>query len=195
VLYLFEESPRTLYKRSKALGIELRELVDSGQLKVQHIDPAELSAGEFVQQVRDDIASGEVTLVVIDSLNGYLNAMPDDSYLVLQLHELLSFLGQQGVTSILVVAQHGMLGSAMATPFDISYLADTVLLFRFFENRGRIRRAVSVIKRRGGEHDQSIRELQFSSTHGVYVGDTLEHLHGVLTGLPALSETSSDNNR
>jgi circadian clock protein KaiC len=184
VLYLFEETPRTLYKRSRALGIDLEGLVGSGKIKVQHIDPAELSPGEFVQQVRDDIASGEVSLVVVDSLNGYLNAMPDDGYLVLQLHELLMYLGQQGVTSILVVAQHGMMGAGMSAPFDVSYLADTVLLFRFFEHAGRIRRAVSILKRRGGEHDQAIRELIFSSREGVEVGQSLEHLRGVLTGVP-----------
>ncbi|HSI72843.1 MAG TPA: ATPase domain-containing protein [Fimbriimonas sp.] len=184
VLYLFEETPRTLYKRSRALGIDLEEMVKSGNIKVQHIDPAELSPGEFVQQVRDDIASGEVSLVIIDSLNGYLNAMPEDGFLILQLHELLMFLGQQGVTSILVVAQHGMMGASMAAPFDVSYLADTVLLFRFFEHLGHIKRAVSILKRRGGEHDQAIRELHFGGAEGIRVGHSMEHLRGVLTGVP-----------
>lgn len=184
VIYLFEESERTIYKRSKAMGMDLRDAMERGTIDVRHIDPAELSPGEFVHQVRQDVASGDVTLVVIDSLNGYLNAMPEERFLILQLHELLSFLGQQGVTCILVVAQHGMLGSSIATPIDISYLADTVLLFRYYEHEGRIKRALSVVKRRGGSHDNAIRELRFEGGKGIEVGETLEHLRGVLTGVP-----------
>jgi circadian clock protein KaiC len=184
VIYLFEESERTIYKRSKAMGMDLRDAVDRGMVSVNHIDPAELSPGEFVHQVRQDVAAGDVSLVIIDSLNGYLNAMPEERFLILQLHELLSFLGQQGVTCILVVAQHGMLGSAIATPIDISYLADTVLLFRYYEHEGRIKRALSVVKRRGGSHDNAIRELRFQGGKGIEVGETLEHLRGVLTGVP-----------
>lgn len=184
VLYFFEESARTLYKRSRALGIDLEGARAKGLIDVEHFDPAELSPGEFVQRVRDDVASGEVSVVVIDSLNGYVNAMPEDRYLVLQLRELLQFLGQQSVTSILVVAQHGMMGAGMAAPFDVSYLADSVLMLRFFEHEGRIKRAISVAKRRGGEHDKAIRELVFHGPNGVQIGDTLEHLRGVFTGVP-----------
>jgi circadian clock protein KaiC len=124
-------------------------------------------------------------VVVIDSLNGYINAMPEERYLILQLHELLSFLGQHGVTTILVVAQHGLLGSATASPIDISYLADTVALFRLYEHRGALRQAMSIVKRRGGSHDRTIRELEFAAPSGVRLGPALENLHGVLTGLPS----------
>jgi circadian clock protein KaiC len=188
-LYLFEESPRTLYKRSRALGMDLEGARDRGEIKVQHIDPAELSPGEFVHQVRQDVLSGEVKLIAIDSLNGYVNAMPDEKFVILQLHELLMFLGQSGVTSILIVSQHGMIGSNMLTPFDASYLADTVLLFRYYEYVGKIRRAMSVVKRRAGEHDRSIRELTFGS-EGISVGSTLEQLRGVLSGTPIPVETT-----
>lgn len=190
LLYSFEETPRTIYKRSSAMGMDLRRYVDSGQIKIQHIDPAELTPGELVHQVRRDIESGDVAVVVIDSLNGYLNAMPEQNFLVLQLHELLSFLGQMGITTILVVAQHGMLGMTMGTPLDVSYLADTVLLFRFYELQGSIKRAISVVKRRGGSHDDSIRELRFKGEEGIEVGGPLQQLRGVLTGVPVREQTA-----
>jgi circadian clock protein KaiC len=184
LIYSFEESPRTLYKRSLAMGMDLKKYVDEGFIRIQHIDPAELTPGQFVHTVRKDVTRGNVSIVVIDSLNGYLNAMPEEKFLVLQLHELLSFLGQMGITTLIVVAQHGMLGAAMATPVDVSYLADTVLLFRFYEFEGNIRRAISVVKRRGGEHDSAIRELRFMGKEGIFVGDALHNLRGVLTGVP-----------
>jgi circadian clock protein KaiC len=187
-MYLFEESPRTLYKRMHALGMDLEAETGSGRMKIQHIDPAELTPGQFVQQVRDEVESGETTVVVIDSLNGFLNAMSDERFLVLQLHELLTFLGQQGVTSILVVSQHGMIAQAIETPLDVSYLADTLLLFRFFEHEGSVRRAIAVVKRRGGPHDRGIRELIFDAENGVQIGEGLDDLHGVLTGVPVRSK-------
>lgn len=193
VIYSFEESPRTIYKRSSAMGMDLRKHVDEGRIKIQHIDPAELTPGEFVSQVRKDINAGDVSVVVIDSLNGYLNAMPAERFLILQLHELLSYLGQLGISSFLVVAQHGMLGSGMTSPADVSYLADTVLLFRFYENDGRIKRAISVVKRRGGIHDDAIRELRFSTEEGIVVGKVLQHLRGVLTGVPAPNGPLNEN--
>ncbi len=192
VIYSFEESPRTLYKRSRALGMDLRSHVEEGRVKVQHIDTAELSPGEFVHQVREDVESGEVTVVVIDSLNGYLNAMPEERFLILQLHELLSFLGQKSVTTILVVAQHGMLGPNMEAPVDVSYIADTVLLFRFYEKEGRLNQAFSVVKRRGGEHDRTIRSLRLGGTDGIEVGSPLGHLQGVLTGVPMVIAGQGD---
>jgi circadian clock protein KaiC len=185
VLYSFEESPRTLYKRSRALGMDIERFVREGAIKVQHIDPAELTPGEFVHQVRQDVASGEVSLVIIDSLNGYLNAMPEERFLVLQLHELLSYLGQQGVTTMMVVAQHGLIGPAMGAPIDVSYLADTVILFRLFEMRGELKQAISVVKRRGGRHDRTIRELRLGGNLGVNVGEPLQNLRGVMSGIPS----------
>jgi circadian clock protein KaiC len=184
VIYSFEESPRTLYKRSHALGLPLQSMVDAGRVRVQYIDPAELTPGEFVHQVRTDVASAGTTIVVIDSLNGYLNAMPEERFLLLQLHELLAFLGQQGVTCLLVVAQHGMLGAAPSAPLDVSYLADSVLLFRLFEHEGYLKQALSVLKRRGGQHDRTIRELQFGGASGITLGPALGHLRGVMTGVP-----------
>ncbi|AIE83841.1 putative circadian clock protein, KaiC [Fimbriimonas ginsengisoli Gsoil 348] len=183
-LYSFEETPRTLYKRCRGLGIDLEKYVRSGHVIVQHIDPAELTPGEFIHQVREDVRSGEVKIVAIDSLNGYLNAMPEERFLILQLHELLSFLGQQGISTILVVAQHGMLGANMASPVDVSYLADTVILFRLYEFEGHLKQAISVVKRRGGQHDRSIRELRLGENGGIGIGPPLESLHGVFTGVP-----------
>jgi circadian clock protein KaiC len=183
-IYSFEESPRTIYKRARALGMPLQECVEEGKIVIRHIDPAELSPGEFVHQVREDVESGFVTMVVIDSLNGYLNAMPDERFLTLQLHELLAFLGQKGITSLLVVAQHGTIGPNMPTPVDVSYLADTVILFRMFELSGRLKQAISVVKRRGGAHDRSIRELRFGGENGIAIGPPLEGLQGIMSGIP-----------
>ena len=123
-----------------------------------------------MQQVRDDVSAGDVTLVSVDSLNGYLNAMPEEKFLILQLHELLSYLGQKGITTLLIVAQHGMLGSAMGTPVDVSYLADTVMLFRLFELNGALKQSMSIGKRRAGPHDRSIREILYGGSSGIELG-------------------------
>jgi len=187
-LYSFEESPRTLYKRAKVLGQNIAELIDKGTVMFQQVDPAELTPGEFSHIVRRAVEENNVKIVVIDSLNGYLNAMPDERFLVLQLHELLTFLGQKGVTTILVVAQHGMIGTAPNSPVDVSYLADTVVFFRFFEHRGEVRQAISVLKRRGGVHERSIRELSMSSEHGIEIGEPLHRFRGILTGTPVVEQ-------
>jgi circadian clock protein KaiC len=184
--YSFEESPRTLFKRCEALGIDLKRWVDADRVKIVYIDPAELSPGEFAMQVRRTVEEEEVSVVVIDSLNGYLNAMPEERFLLLQLHELLAFLGQCGVCTLLVVAQHGMLGANMGTPIDVSYLADTVLLFRLYELQGKLSQAISVVKRRGGAHDRSIRELRMGGKDGISIGEPLEGLRGVMTGVPVI---------
>lgn len=183
-IYTFEESPRTLFARSTALGQQIEKYVEDGLILLKQIDPAELTPGEFSHLVREDVESRDVKVVVIDSLNGYLNAMPEDRFLVLQLHELLAYLGQKGVATVLVMAQHGMVGSTMAAPIDVSYLADTVLLFRFYEHAGHIHQALSVVKRRGGEHERTIRELSVGEREGVAIGPALEQFRGVLTGVP-----------
>jgi circadian clock protein KaiC len=183
-LYSFEESSRTLFARSASLGQDVQRHVEEGRIKYLQVDPAERTPGEFSQIVRRHVESDGAKVVVIDSLNGYMNSMPGDRFLVLQLHELLSYLGQKGVASILVVAQHGMMGPSMAAPFDVSYLADTVLLFRYYEHGGHIRQALSVVKRRGGEHERAIRELTISAEKGIHIGAPLEHFRGVLTGVP-----------
>jgi circadian clock protein KaiC len=151
---------------------------------IRQVDPAEIAPGEFAQLVRRSVEKDQARVVVIDSLNGYLNAMPDESYLVLQLHELLVFLGQQGVLTLVVVSQHGLVG-VMNSPADVSYLADTVLLLRHFESQGRLRKAVSVLKKRTGRHESTIRELLLGN-EGVTVGEPLDRFHGVLTGVPRL---------
>src|SRR6185437_2873817 len=182
VYYAFDEGRGTLEARAKTLGLGLRAALDSGHLRLQQIDPAELSPGEFAANVRHSVEVDKARLVVIDSLNGYLNAMPDGRFLILQMHELLSYLGQQGVLTILVLAQHGLVGP-MDTPVDISYLSDAVLMLRYFEYDGTVRRAMSVVKKRSGNHEHTIREFQLSH-HGVRLGPPLKGFSGILSGTP-----------
>jgi len=181
--YLFDEGLGTFFARSAALGMELRPFLDNGQLVIHHIDPAELAPGEFAQMLRDAVEQRKVEFIVIDSLNAYLQAMPGEQYLILQMHELLSYLNQQGVTTVLVLGQHGMIGE-VKSDVDLSYLSDSTLLMRFFESNGRLRRAVTVIKSRAAEHALTIHELQLGRD-GVRVGEALEGFDGVLTGLPS----------
>ncbi len=152
-------------------------------MTLQQIDPAELAPGEFAHEVCRSVNEGGARLVVIDSLNGYLNAMPEERFLAIQMHELLTYLNQQGVVTIIIMAQHGFLGSNMATPVDVSYLADGVLMLRYFEAKGEVRRALSVVKKRTGAHERTIRELQITSG-GIRVGEPLREFQGVLTGVP-----------
>ena len=149
-MYAFDEGKGTLFSRAAGLGVPLEDVVDQGVVTIQQIDPAEMSPGEFAQLVRDAVEQRNVRVLVIDSLNGYLNAMPDERFLVLQMHELLSYLNQIGVVTIMVLAQHGLLGQ-MQTPVDLSYLSDAVILLRYFEAEGRVRRAISVVKKRAAE--------------------------------------------
>lgn len=187
VLFVFDETLATLRARSQALGMPFDEQVAAGRLRVQQIDPAELSPGEFAHIIRESVepANGEgARVLVIDSLNGFLNSMPEERFLTLQLHELLSYLAQQGVATLLVLAQHGMVGTAMGTPVDASYLADAVVMLRFFEAKGRVRRAISVFKKRSGAHEDSIREFRIGPG-GIVVGEPLEQFQGILTGVPS----------
>lgn len=187
-MYVFDENIGTLRKRSRKLGMPLESAMDSGLLSVQQIDPAELSSGEFSTSVRravdgQDQNGKPAKVIIVDSLNGYLNAMPEEKFLTAQLHELLSYLGQRGVVTILTVTQSGMVGSAMHSPVDTTYLADNVILFRYFEARGHVRRAISVVKKRSGKHEKTIRELSVSEK-GLHIGDPLADFEGVLTGVP-----------
>jgi circadian clock protein KaiC len=188
-MFVFEESLETLFSRCDAVGIPLRGHYGSGLLKIERIEPAELSPGEFMHRVRDTVESAGARLVVVDSLNGYLQAMPDERFLIIQLHELLAYLGSRGVATLLVSAQSGLIG-AMASPVDASYLADAVVLLRFFEAHGEVRQAISLIKKRGGRHERTIRE--FSLDGGVHVGEPLREFRGVLTGVPHYEGKSSD---
>jgi circadian clock protein KaiC len=183
-LYLFDELRELLIDRFAQGGLDLREALDSGHMTITQIDPTQKSPGEFAAQVRDDVEQRGARLVVMDSLNGYLNAMPHEEFLAAQLHELLGYLGNRGVVTFLVVAQQGIMGANMSTPVDASYLADSIVLFRYFEAKGEVRKAISVAKKRGGPHENTIRELTIDGT-GVRVGDPLTQFQGVLTGVPA----------
>ncbi len=182
VVYTFDETYETYLTRSAGLGLNVQKLVDSGKLTVCQIDPAELSAGEFVHSLRTAVEERNTRLVVIDSLNGYLHALPDKDLLLVQLHELLTYLNQRGVLSLLVMAQHGLVGGELESPADVSYLADSVLLLRYFEAAGTVRQAISVFKKRTGDHERTIRE--FTLGGGLAVGETLHEFQGVLTGVP-----------
>jgi len=181
-MYAFDEGLGTLFARAAALGVPLQDYVDQGLVSIQQIDPAEMSPGEFSHLVRSAVERDDVRVIIIDSLNGYLNAMPDERFLVLQMHELLSYLNQLGVLTLMVLAQHGLVGQ-MQTPIDLSYLSDAVIMLRYFEASGRVRRAISVVKKRSGIHENTIREFQLSA-QGLKVGPPLTEFSGILTCTP-----------
>ena len=181
-IYEFDERIGTLLARADAFNLDLRKHLESGCLVVEQIDPAEISPGEFASRVRSEVEQRGVGMIVIDSLNGYLASMPQEQQLILQVHELLSYLSRKGVVTFLINPQHGLVGS-MVTSLNISYVADAVILLRFFEADGRIRKAISVIKNRGGMHEDAIRELRIDG-NGLRVGAPLSAFKGVLTGTP-----------
>lgn len=181
--YLFEESIRTFLERAAGLGMDFQPFVDSGLLAMHQIDPAEIFPGAFAERISRSVSERNVRVLVIDSLNGYLNAMPSERFLVIQMHELLLYLSKQGVVTLLVMAQHGMLGSAMQAPVDVSFLADTVVLLRYFEAMGEVRQAISVVKKRRSAHERTIREMRLGPG-GVIVGEPLREFEGILTGVP-----------
>lgn len=181
-IYEFDERIGTLLKRAESMGMPLLRYIEEGLLVVHQIHPAELSPGEFAWRVRQDVEENNCRMLVLDSLNGYLAAMPQEQQLILQLHELLAYLSQSGVVTFLINPQHGLVGS-MTSNLDISYIADTVVLVRFFEAHGRLRKAISVLKHRGGGHEDAIRELRID-TRGIRVGQPLVDFRGVLTGTP-----------
>jgi len=182
-LFAFDESIKTMLLRSKGIGIDLAAQIANGRVQVRQVNPAELSPGEFVQEVRQAVEQQGSRILIIDSLNGYLNAMPEERYLLTQLHELFTYLGQQGVTTFLLVAQHGLVGREMQAPVDASYLADTVIMLRYFEAHGEVRQAISVMKKRSGMHERTIRELRIDQG-GLRVGPPLSVFQGVLNGTP-----------
>lgn len=192
-LFIFDEGVNTLLTRCAGLGIDLRPHVAAGTVAIQQVDPAELSPGELVHFIRRAVAGG-VSVVVIDSLNGYLNAMPGERFLIVQLHELLTYLGQAGVATILISAHHGLIGSNMQAPVDASYLADAVVLMRYFESKGAVRQAVSVIKKRGGAHERTIREFKMENGR-IRVGEPLKDFRGVLTGVPVFEGADGTGGR
>ncbi len=181
----FDERTGTLLTRADGLGMDLRKHLASGVLELHQMDPAELTPGEFAWAVRASVEERDCRILVIDSLNGYLTSMPQEKQLMLQLHELLSYLNQSGVTTFLVNPQQGLVGTMATGSLNVSYMADTVVLFRFFEAQGRVRKALSVLKNRSGAHEDSIRELHIGSG-GLSLSRPLEKFHGVLTGTPQL---------
>ena len=188
--FLFDERLATLMIRSKALGMDLQPFIDDGLLEIRQIDPAELSPGQFAGAVRTAVEQDDVGVVVIDSLNAYLHAMPSDSFLVLQMHELLSYLAQQGVVSMMILGQHGITGD-LRSDIDISYLADTVMMLRFFETAGQVRKSISVIKTRTSDHERTIREFRIDS-RGIVIGEPIRDFSGILSGTPVYSRAADD---
>jgi len=183
-LFGFDEELGLMLARAKNLGIDLDAMRDQGRLFIQQMDASELTPGEFSYRVRAAVDREKIKTVVIDSLNGYQASMPEEQYVVLHLHELLQYLNRQGAATFLTVAQHGMVGADMKQPLDVTYLADTVILLRYFEAAGRVRRAMSVVKKRTGTHEDTIREFRIDSHRGVTLGEPLVEFQGVLRGVP-----------
>jgi circadian clock protein KaiC len=190
-LWLFDENPGTLLSRCRGLGVNLDAGIEAGRITLQQVDPAELTPGEFIQAIRAAVEHRSVKIVVIDSLNGYLNAMPEEQFLIVQLHELLMYLAHHGVATILIGAHQGLIGGQMNTPVDASYLADAVILLRYFEARAEVRQAISVVKKRGGEHERTVRELLLASGQ-IRIGPVLREFRGILTGVPMYEGAPAD---
>jgi circadian clock protein KaiC len=184
-MFVFDEELGLLFARMKGLGIDLEAMQRSGNLYIDQVDAAELSPGEFAHRVRKRVHEDQIKTVVIDSLNGYQAAMPEENSLILHMHELLQYLNRQGAATFMTVAQHGLVGD-MKAPIDVTYLADTVILLRYFEAMGKVRRAMSIIKKRTGAHEATIREYRIDA-RGLTIGAPLENFHGVLRGVPVYS--------
>jgi circadian clock protein KaiC len=185
----FDETRRVFHRRASGLGLDVSDFDAEGQLIFRQVDPAELSPGEFIAIIRESVEERGASVVVIDSLSGYQHAMPHEQHMLLQMHEIVTYLNQQSVLTFLILAQTGMVG-AMQSPVDITYLSDTVMLLRFFEAQGELRRALSLLKKRTGRHEATIRELRIAPG-GVLVGPKLEGFRGVLTGTPTYEGTAS----
>lgn len=188
--FIFDETVGTLLNRAEQLGMDVRPYVDDGTIKIEQIDPAEISPGELTHRILTAVSESNIRMVVIDSINGYLNAMPAEKYLNLQLHDLLSYLSQQGVVTLMVLAQQGLIGN-MQTSVDLTYLADTIVSLRYYETKGAVKQALAVIKKRSGSHERTIREIK-TSKGGIEVGPPLTDLHGVLTGIPSFVKDIPD---
>jgi circadian clock protein KaiC len=188
-VFLFDEARETLLARMRGIGMDLGGHIEAGRITVEQVDPAELSPGEFLQRVRA-AADGGCGVVIIDSVNGLLQGMPNERFVILQLHELLMYLGQKGVLTLLVVAEHGVLGDTLDGPAEVSYLADTVILIRYFEAEGAVRKAISVVKKRTGAHEATIREYAITPG-GIRIGEPLDAFRGVLKGTPVYTPGES----
>ncbi|MBV9484391.1 MAG: AAA family ATPase [Acidobacteria bacterium] len=190
--FIFEETVGSLLRRTRGLGMDLERHVVSGHMKLDQIDPAEMSPGEFVEKVRTAVESEKVGTIVIDSLNGFLQSMPGEQFLALHLHELLAYLNNRGVLTLMIVAQAGMIGNSMQTPVDVSYLADNIFVLRYFEAQGAVRPAISMIKKRSGGHERTIRELMLGP-NSITLGEPLKDFQGVLSGIPILVGQGNGN--
>ena len=184
-LFVFDEELGLLFKRTKAMGIDLETMRDRGEVVIDQIDAAEMSPGEFAHKVRKTVMEEQIRTIIIDSISGYQAAMPEENSLILHLHELLLYLNRQGATTFVTLAQHGLVGD-MKSPVDVTYLADNVVLLRYFEGRGEIRRAMSVIKKRSGQHETTIREYRIGR-NGLTIGAPLTDFQGVLRGTPVFT--------
>jgi circadian clock protein KaiC len=192
-MFIFDEELGLLLDRARGLGFDLQQMIETGAVSIEQVDAAELSPGEFAHRVRRQAGLADSKLVVIDSLNGYHAAMPEENALILHLHELLQYLNRRGATTLLTVAQHGLVGD-MRSPVDLTYIADTVILLRYFEARGSVRRAVSVIKKRMGRHEDTIREFRIGE-RGLVLGDPLTNMHGIFRGTPVIVDTAAGATR
>jgi len=182
-VFLFDERQSTFIARCDALGMHASDRIKSGHMIIEQVDPGATSPGEFSHRVRRCVEEQGVRMIGLDTLNGYVNAIPTTDTPIVRMHELLSFLNERSVATIVVLAQHGIVGSAMAAPVDLSYLADAIVMFRYFEAFGEVRKAISVVKKRTGKHENSIREMRFGDNQ-VHVGEPLTAFQGVLTGVP-----------
>lgn len=191
-VFIFDESIGTWRSRAEGMGLQVGKHIEAGLIRLRQVDPAELSPGEFVHEIRQAVTEHQAKVVVIDSLNGYLNAMPDERFLIVQLHELLTFLGQSGVATILIGAQQGLIGSQMSSPVDASYLADAIVLLRYYEFEGEVRQAISVVKKRSGQHERSIRGFRMDAK-GISLGPPLRQFRGILSGTPTPLETADSD--
>jgi circadian clock protein KaiC len=189
LFYLFDERMTTFKLRAAALGMDMDTKRESGQLTVTQVEPTELSPGEFARQVIRAVEGDKCSMVIIDSINGYMQSMPEERFLPVQIHELLSFLSNHGVTCIMTLVQHGIFGNPVDEAVDVSYLADTVILMRYFEVSGTVRQAISVVKKRSGDHERTIRECKVQKG-GLFVGAPLHEFQGVLTGVPRYTGAS-----
>jgi circadian clock protein KaiC len=192
LLFMFDETIRAFRARTERLGMQLMQHVKQGEVQLRQVDSAEFSPGEFARMVMAAVDQDDVKVIVIDSLSGYLSAMPEERFLATHVHELLTFLSYRNVVTILTLAQHGVLGEHVQSPVDLSYLADTVVLVRYFEAFGAVRRALSVVKRRSGPHEVLIREMRIEAPKGVTIGAPLRHFQGVLTGRPIYTGVAPD---
>jgi circadian clock protein KaiC len=188
---LFEETTKNALARAKSIGLPLQAFDKDGMISLRQLDPGELAPGQFVNMITNAVERDKIKIIAIDSLNGYLQAMPGVKFVNIQLHELLTYLSHRGVVTFLTVAQQGIMGASMMAPIELTYLADTVLLLRYFEHHGEICKAMSVLKKRIGKHETTIRQIRLDSA-GIHVGDALHEFEGVLTGVPVYKGTNGD---